>query len=71
MTNTHKLERNPKMSVEEFEEANTDYFTENRLEDNPQLAYLVNEWDLDAYYEDIDWDHLRELMVEQYELMIL
>jgi len=32
----------PRMSPEEFEEANTDEFQQNRVEDNPHFAYMVN-----------------------------
>lgn len=62
----YKREWNGKMSPEDFEQANTQYFQDKRMEDHPELAYMINDGNLDKYYSDIDWKDIIETMVELY-----
>ena len=55
------------MSVDDFEEKNTAYLQESWLENNPEFAYMLNDWDLDKYVDDINYDDLKSIMIELYE----
>lgn len=63
---SYKRERKPSMTLQEFEEANSDYLQDRWAEDHPDLAYLINDWELQRYYDDINWDDLTITMVELY-----
>lgn len=52
--------------VEDFLENNIDYYSEKRLENNPEKAYKINDWDLEDVYEDIDLSDVAEDMIEVY-----
>jgi hypothetical protein len=43
MDKKYKWIYNTSMTPDDFEEKNTDYLVEKRVEDHPHLAYLVNE----------------------------
>ena len=54
------------MSCESFEEANTQYYQERWMDDHPELAYMINDGNLDRYVDDIDRDIVMEDMCECY-----
>ena len=54
------------MSVEGFEEKNTAYLQESWLENNPEFAYMLNDWDFSRYIDDINYDDLIDIMAELY-----
>ena len=56
--------------IEQFENDNEWYYQQKRLEANPSLAYMINDWDLDKYYDDIDWDTVKDDMAELYRLSL-
>ena len=58
--------RNPTMTLDDFEEANTAYLQEWWIEDNPQFAYMLNDGDLDKYVDDINRDYLKDVMCDLY-----
>jgi hypothetical protein len=63
MSNPFLLKYNPTMSPQDFVEANADYFVEMWLDNNPHLAYMINDWDLDKFYDDLDRDLVNEIIL--------
>jgi hypothetical protein len=63
-------EYNPLMSKEEFVEANEDWFVQSRLESNPEKAYMINDGDIDKFYDDIGLDNIKQKMLECYEFYL-
>lgn len=63
---SYKRQRKPSMTLNEFEEANTEYLQEERMDNNPWLAYMINEWELKKYYNDLNWNELKDIMVKLY-----
>lgn len=61
-----ELEFEPKMTIDEFIEANIGYYWEKYIESNPTEAYKINDWDLDCVYESIDKKEVAHLMSECY-----
>ena len=55
-----------KMSPEEFLDENIDYFSQLRLDKNPEKAYKINDWDLECVYDDIEMKDVAEVMTELY-----
>jgi pyruvate formate-lyase activating enzyme-like uncharacterized protein len=57
---------NPKMSPEEFINLNEWYYSESWLENNPEKAYKINDWDLEEMYNDLSREDVSDLMTELY-----
>jgi len=56
----------PDMSPEDFENENQAMYLEKYVEDNSARAYLVNSWQLDSYYDSIDWPQVKRDMADAY-----
>lgn len=62
----YKWERNPKMTIEEFEEANQQYFIDGYLERFPWHVHFINDGEMAHYYNHLDRDLIKEMMIERY-----
>ena len=62
----YKREYKPTMSVDDFEEANTDYYQEQYMERYPEHAYQITNGDFAHYIDHIDWGDLKNKMIELY-----
>ena len=56
----------PKMSPEEFVQENEVYYCNEWEERNPELAYKINDWDIEQMYDDLDYELVAELMTQLY-----
>jgi len=66
MTKVNDLEFNPKMSVDDFIEANMGHFEQEWLEKNPEYAYKINDWDVGQVYDDLNPWEVADFMAEIY-----
>ena len=49
-----------------FESLNTEFFQQDRVERNPTLAFMINDWDTERYESEIDRDYVKGVMHECY-----
>ena len=61
----------PDMDVNEFIYENRLYYSEKLLENHPQFASDVNDWDFNPLFEYIDKEEVIENMVECYRDYLL
>ncbi len=61
---------NPSMDFETFTEQNIWYYSEKYLEDNPTMAFAINNWELDWVYEYIQ-DNKESIFGDMAELYLL
>ena len=47
-------------NLEDFVENNIDYYADLWMEANPQLAYKINDWDLEWVYDSIDYYEIKK-----------
>lgn len=69
-----KREYNPSMIFDEFVDKNEWELCVDYMEDCPEKAYLINDWDMDDFYEKRfpnAYDYIIELMHELYDLFLL
>lgn len=67
----YDFEFNPSMDFETFTEQNIWYYSEKYLENNPTMAYAINDWDLECVYDSIDYEEVAELMTELYREFLI
>lgn len=54
------------MTPDDFEEANTEYYQQQWVESNPEKGYMINDFDIDSYVNDIDWGGILDDMAYAY-----
>lgn len=68
---SYEFEFNPKMSPEEFVGINEWYYSESWLENNPEKAYKINDWDLEEMYNDLSREDVSDLMTQLYREFLI
>ncbi len=60
--NNTTWEYEPKMTIDDFVNANLDYYTQQHLERYPEEAHLLDDWAIECIERKLDYGEVREVM---------